>query len=85
MIRLGFVISFLIKGYHALQPPFNPNSAVCNKGPKAQPLKLLKFVDITEMKKGPQDMPGHWLVTGAKMDVDSGKISLRVKYSLLHY
>uniref|UniRef100_A0A7I4BN40 MACPF domain-containing protein n=1 Tax=Physcomitrium patens TaxID=3218 RepID=A0A7I4BN40_PHYPA len=66
-------------------PPFNPNSAVCNKGPKAQPLKLLKFVDITEMKKGPQDMPGHWLVTGAKLDVDGGKISLRVKYSLLHY
>lgn len=68
-----------------MPPPFNPNSAVCNKGPKVQPLKLLKFVDITEMKKGPQDMPGHWLVTGAKMDVDSGKISLRVKYSLLHY
>jgi hypothetical protein len=68
-----------------MPPPFNPNSAVCNKGPKAQPLKLLKFVDITEMKKGPQDMPGHWLVTGAKMEVDGGKISLRVKYSLLHY
>lgn len=77
--RISDIRSFL------LQPPFNPNSAVCNKEPKAQPLKLLKFVDITEMKKGPQDMPGHWLVTGAKLDVDGGKISLRVKYSLLHY
>lgn len=55
------------------------------KGPKAESLKFLKFVDMTEMKKGPQDMPGHWLVTGAKMDVDGGKISLSVKYSLLHY
>ncbi|KAK9267764.1 hypothetical protein L1049_010198 [Liquidambar formosana] len=47
--------------------------------------KLLKIVDMTEMSKGPQDIPGHWLVTGAKLGVDKGKIVLRVKYSLLNY
>lgn len=47
--------------------------------------KLAKIVDLTEMSKGPQDIPGHWLVTGAKLGVDKGKIVLRVKYSLLNY
>lgn len=47
--------------------------------------KLAKIVDNTEMSKGPQDIPGHWLVTGAKLGVDKGKIVLRVKYSLLNY
>ncbi|PSS34761.1 MACPF domain-containing protein [Actinidia chinensis var. chinensis] len=47
--------------------------------------KLEKFVDMSEMTKGPQDHPGHWLVTGAKLGVEKGKIVLRVKYSLLNY
>ncbi|CAA2933780.1 MACPF domain-containing CAD1 [Olea europaea subsp. europaea] len=47
--------------------------------------KLTKIVDPTEMSKGPQDMPGHWIVTGAKLGVDKGKIMLRMKYSLLNY
>ncbi|KAL6992347.1 cinnamoyl-Coa reductase [Sarracenia purpurea var. burkii] len=47
--------------------------------------KLGKIVDKTEMSKGPQDIPGHWLVTGAKLGVDKGKIVLRLKYSLLNY
>ncbi|VFQ81594.1 unnamed protein product [Cuscuta campestris] len=47
--------------------------------------KLGKIVDMTEMSKGPQDTPGHWLVTGAKLGVDRGKIVLRLKYSLLNY
>eukprot|EP01018_Ginkgo_biloba_P000766 Gb_31629 [translate_table: standard] len=47
--------------------------------------KLAKIVDATEMTKGPQDMPGHWLVSGAKLGVEKGKIVLRVKYSLLNY
>jgi hypothetical protein len=47
--------------------------------------KLAKIVDFTEMSKGPQDIPGHWLVTGAKLGVDKGKIVLRIKYSLLNY
>lgn len=47
--------------------------------------KLAKFVDMSEMTKGPQDSPGHWLVTGGKLGVEKGKIVLRVKYSLLNY
>lgn len=47
--------------------------------------KLAKFVDMAEMTKGPQDSPGHWLVTGGKLGVEKGKIVLRVKYSLLNY
>ncbi|KAK6279629.1 hypothetical protein POUND7_019896 [Theobroma cacao] len=47
--------------------------------------KLSKFVDMAEMSKGPQDPPGHWLVTGGKLGVEKGKIVLRVKYSLLNY
>ncbi|KAK3002666.1 hypothetical protein RJ639_019972 [Escallonia herrerae] len=47
--------------------------------------KLAKFIDMTEMSKGPQDLPGHWLVTGGKLGVEKGKIGLRVKYSLLNY
>ncbi|CAI9782102.1 unnamed protein product [Fraxinus pennsylvanica] len=47
--------------------------------------KLTKIVDPTEMSKGPQDMPGHWLVTGAKLGVEKGKIMLRIKNSLLNY
>jgi hypothetical protein len=36
------------------------------------------------MSKGPHDLPGHWLVTGAKLCLDHRRrISLRVKYSLL--
>ncbi|XP_054782243.1 MACPF domain-containing protein CAD1-like [Prosopis cineraria] len=47
--------------------------------------KLGKYVDFSEMSKGPEDPPGHWLVTGGKLGVEKGKIVLRVKYSLLNY
>ncbi|XP_057858247.2 MACPF domain-containing protein At4g24290 [Cryptomeria japonica] len=61
------------------------NSAVFPDGPPVPVrfLKLLKFVDTTEMTKGPQDKPGYWVVTGAKLCVERRKISLRVKYSLI--
>jgi hypothetical protein len=71
------------------QPPrpsdVNVNSALYPGGPPvaAQATKLLRFVDTTEMMRGPQDPPGYWVVSGAKLVVDKGKISLRVKYSLL--
>ncbi|KAH7301113.1 hypothetical protein KP509_23G012600 [Ceratopteris richardii] len=68
--------------------PVLVDSAIYPKGPppaNSQAPKLLKLVDTTEMKRGPGDTPGHWLVTGAKLCVDRGKISVRVKYSLLLY
>lgn len=74
----------------AQKPPPRPadvniNSAVFPGGPPVpvQTPKLLKFVDPTEMMRGPQDSPGYWVVTGAKLNLERGKISLRVKYSLL--
>ncbi|KAG9136857.1 hypothetical protein Leryth_024096 [Lithospermum erythrorhizon] len=47
--------------------------------------KLAKFVDMSETTRGPEDTPGHWLVTGGKLGVEKGKIVLRLKYSLLNY
>ncbi|GLT41744.1 hypothetical protein SLA2020_157870 [Shorea laevis] len=65
-------------------------TAITNSGNSSSSLqeisnKLAKFVDMSEMTKGPQDPPGHWLVTGGKLGVEKGKIILRVKYSLLNY
>ncbi|KAI3743004.1 hypothetical protein L1987_60705 [Smallanthus sonchifolius] len=67
--------------------PYNLQKPGDDKGGdgSSQSGKLAKIVDMTEMSKGPQDVPGHWLVTGAKLGVDKGKIVLRVKYSLLNY
>ncbi|XP_057848199.2 MACPF domain-containing protein At4g24290 isoform X2 [Cryptomeria japonica] len=61
------------------------NSAIHPDHPSVpvQVPKLSKLVDTTELTKGPQDMPGHWVVTGAKLCVEGGKISLGVKFSLL--
>ncbi|KAF5444401.1 hypothetical protein F2P56_036883 [Juglans regia] len=63
----------------------NINSAVYPGGPPSpvQAPKLLKFVDATEMVRGPQETPGYWIVSGARLVVEKGRISLRVKYSLL--
>ncbi|XP_073143196.1 MACPF domain-containing protein At1g14780 [Henckelia pumila] len=61
------------------------DSGVYPTGPPVpvQMQKLLKFVDMTQLCRGPSDSPGHWLVTGAKLDMEKGKICLRVKFSLL--
>lgn len=74
----------------AQRPPPRPsdvnvNSAVYPGGPPVptQAPKLLRFVDTAEITRGPQDSPGYWVVSGAKLMVEKGKISLRVKYSLL--
>lgn len=63
----------------------NINSAVYPGGPPVptQAPKLLRFVDTTEMTRGPQDSPGYWVVSGARLLAENGKISLKVKYSLL--
>lgn len=63
----------------------NSNDSSSVSGEKTVGNKLAKFVDTSEMSKGPQDPPGHWLVTGGKLGVERGKIILRLKYSLLNY
>ncbi|KAI4343505.1 hypothetical protein L6164_010844 [Bauhinia variegata] len=47
--------------------------------------KLQKFVDTTEMVRGPEDIPGYWVVSGARLSVQNAKIYLHVKYSLLSF
>uniref|UniRef100_A0A2C9U6B0 MACPF domain-containing protein n=2 Tax=Manihot esculenta TaxID=3983 RepID=A0A2C9U6B0_MANES len=61
------------------------DSSVFPSGPpvSVQTQKLLKFVDVSQLCRGPQDCPGHWLVTGAKLDLDRGKICLQEVQSLL--
>ncbi|KAK7291491.1 hypothetical protein RIF29_06673 [Crotalaria pallida] len=47
--------------------------------------KLLKFVDTMEKIRGPEDSPGYWVVSGARLCVQNGKIYLLVKHSLLSF
>lgn len=61
------------------------NSAIFPKGPPV-PLpvqKMARHIDTTEVSRGPDDQPGYWVVTGAKLCMEGGKIALKVKYSLL--
>ncbi|OWM67794.1 hypothetical protein CDL15_Pgr010732 [Punica granatum] len=64
----------------------NMDSSVFPTGPPmpVQTQKLLKYVDTSQRCRGPQDSPGHWLVTGAKLDLEKGKICVHVKFSLLN-
>ncbi|KAH7284524.1 hypothetical protein KP509_34G058000 [Ceratopteris richardii] len=68
-------------------PPVLMDSSVFAGGPPRpiQSPKLLKFVDTAELTRGPQDAPGHWVVTAARLELDRSKIFLRVKFSLLSY
>lgn len=61
------------------------NSAVYPNGPPVpkKALKMSYLVDTSEMVRGPEDPPGYWVVTGAKLCVEGGKISIKAKYSLL--
>ncbi|GFZ03029.1 MAC/Perforin domain-containing protein [Actinidia rufa] len=66
-------------------PKVDLNSAVYPGGPpvpKRAP-KLTYFVDTKEMVRGPEDPPGYWVVTGAKLCVEGGRITIKAKYSLL--
>ncbi|KAF8021165.1 hypothetical protein BT93_G1560 [Corymbia citriodora subsp. variegata] len=68
------------------KPAIHVDSGVYPTGPPVpvQTQKLLKFVDTSQHCRGPQDSPGHWLVTGAKLDLEKGKICVHVKFSLLN-
>lgn len=73
-----------------LNPPEKPpkvdlNSAVYPDGPPlpAKAPKMARLIDTKEMVRGPEDPPGYWVVTGAKLCVEGGRISIKVKYSLL--
>ncbi|KAI7725320.1 hypothetical protein M8C21_029668 [Ambrosia artemisiifolia] len=89
--RSGFMsaISTTLSGNHEKElksSDFVVDSGVYPNGPPVEvpTPKLLKFVDMTQVCKGPRDNPGHWLVTGAKLHMHKGKICLLVKFSLLN-
>ncbi|KAK3207103.1 hypothetical protein Dsin_021149 [Dipteronia sinensis] len=59
------------------------NSAIFPGGPPQKAPKMSSFVDTKEMVRGPEDPPGYWVVTGAKLCVEGGRISIKAKFSLL--
>ncbi|KAI3962485.1 hypothetical protein MKW92_020205 [Papaver armeniacum] len=84
-ISLYLSTKFMVNQNQPEKPKVELNSAVYPGGPPApaKVTKVSKFVDVKEMVRGPEDPPGYWVVTGAKLCVDGGKIALKVKYSLL--
>ncbi|KAJ0016622.1 hypothetical protein Pint_10525 [Pistacia integerrima] len=91
MSRKSGVFSMLIsqKFSTGLSQPEKPpekvdlNSAVFPGGPPQKAPKMSNFVDTKEMVRGPEDPPGYWVVTGAKLCVEDGRISIKGKFSLL--
>ncbi|KAK1416232.1 hypothetical protein QVD17_32021 [Tagetes erecta] len=91
--KSGFMsaLSTTLSGTGNLDKELKSSDIVVDSGvyPNGPPVevptpKLLKFVDMTQICKGPRDNPGHWLVTGAKLHMHKGKICLLVKFSLLN-
>ncbi|KAL7583010.1 hypothetical protein Lser_V15G46212 [Lactuca serriola] len=86
---IPFTEKVLPQQFQAIHAPLHePKLVVHTK--KMQ--KLLHLVDTTEVKRGPQESPGYWVVSGARLVVEKRnnsllilhqKISLEVKYSLL--
>ncbi|KAE8707548.1 MACPF domain-containing protein NSL1 [Hibiscus syriacus] len=67
--RKSGILSMLISTRRPTSPPKAP--------------KMTNFVDTKEMVRGPEDRPGYWVVTGAKLCVEGGRISIRAKYTLV--
>ncbi|KAL5772361.1 hypothetical protein ACOSP7_011962 [Xanthoceras sorbifolium] len=90
MSRKSGVFSMLITQRFStgLNQPEKPvkvdlNSAIFPGGPPQKAPKMSNFVDTKEMVRGPEDPPGYWVVTGAKLCVEGGRISIKAKFSLL--
>ncbi|MBA0591875.1 hypothetical protein Gorai_008868, partial [Gossypium raimondii] len=89
--KSGLISTLISHHFTTVQRPaprpadVNINSAVYPGGPPVpvQVPKLLKFVDTTELTRGPEETPGYWVVSGARLVVEKGRIRLRVQYSLL--
>ena len=89
--KSGFISMMISTRFSAgLNPPEKPakvdmNSAIYPGGPPlpTKAPKMTNFVNTMEMVRGPEDPPGYWVVTGARLNVVGGKISITVKYSLL--
>ncbi|KAL0654001.1 hypothetical protein Bca4012_096692 [Brassica carinata] len=76
--------------HHNMVDNKDKNEVVLDSGvfPRGPPVpannKIVKFVDLSQLCRGPQHSPGHWLVTGARLYLEKGKLNLHVKFGLLH-
>lgn len=79
--------TFIARDTPPKQETVQMNSGVYPDGPPVpvQSKKLLRYVDVAEVTRGPHDHPGHWLVTAAKLVKENGKIGLHVHFALLYY
>ncbi|KAL0885043.1 hypothetical protein Bca101_009025 [Brassica carinata] len=82
----------LISGgvHHNMVDNKDKNDVILDSGvfPRGPPVpannKIVKFVDLSQLCRGPQHSPGHWLVTGARLYLEKGKLNVHVKFALLH-
>ncbi|KAL2342867.1 hypothetical protein Fmac_004152 [Flemingia macrophylla] len=86
LIKVGFISKVEERGHP------KPGDVTIGSGPswssRPKPVcmpELLRYVGTEENKRGPKDSPGHWVVSGARLSVENGKICLLVKYSLLDF
>ncbi|CAH8382384.1 unnamed protein product [Eruca vesicaria subsp. sativa] len=76
--------------HHKMVDNRDQNEVVLDSGvfPRGPPVpannKIVKFVDLSQLCRGPQHSPGHWLVTGVRLYLEKGKLNLKVKFALLH-
>ncbi|KAL1364628.1 hypothetical protein HN51_012777 [Arachis hypogaea] len=88
--KYGGILAFISKEGQKGRPKPGDKTIGSNTYSAARPApvhtpKLQRFVDTTEMIRGPEDTPGYWVVSGARLSVQNGKIYLLVKYSLLSF
>ncbi|MED6192028.1 hypothetical protein PIB30_006171 [Stylosanthes scabra] len=88
--KYGGILAFISKEGQRGHPKPGDKTIGSNTYSAARPTpvhtpKLQRFVDTTEMIRGPEDTPGYWVVSGARLSVQNGKINLLVKYSLLSF
>lgn len=87
--KSGFISMMISTRFSTgLNPPeksakVDMNSAVYPGGPPLRAPKMSNFVNTKELVRGPEDPPGYWVVSGARLCVEGGRISIKVKYSLL--
>ncbi|KAF8030180.1 hypothetical protein BT93_E2576 [Corymbia citriodora subsp. variegata] len=93
--KSGELLSFISTSLSAVLNPIPPERPVkvdldseVYPGSPSLPWKMPRianFVDTKELVRGPEEHPGYWVVTGAKLCIEGGRISVKAKYSLLTF
>ncbi|KAK7399326.1 hypothetical protein VNO78_10508 [Psophocarpus tetragonolobus] len=89
-IKSAGILAFISKEGERGHPKPGDKTMGSNTYSSARPApvhtpKLQRFVDTSQMMRGPEDTPGYWVVSGARLSVEHGKIYLLVKHSLLSF